>query len=141
VIELAKAALDIGIIVNNLAMQSKFYGETLGLPKLGEISLGSTSLHIFAFGDSYLKLYEFPGAAADLEAKPLGAERGLAYLTLTVRDLDHAVSMLLRADVELLTPPAVFESKVEGGSLAHIRARYAIFSDPEGNRIELLELL
>ena len=140
-IELAKAALDIGIIVNNLAMQSKFYGETLGLPKVGEISLGSSSLHIFAFGDSYLKLYEFPSAVANLEAKPVGAERGLAYLTLTVRDLDNTVSMLSRADVEPLTPPAVFESKVEGGSLAHIRARHAMFSDPEGNRIELLELL
>lgn len=141
-LKFAKQGADIGIVVSNVATQTRFYGETLGLQQFGKIRLPNGTLHIYSCGDSLLKLYAISGAAIDLVRGEFGSRIGLAYITINLTNIDEAFDDVVRAGVTVVTPLSELDTGIEVGVPgASIRVRYAMLADPEGNRVELLQRL
>ncbi len=137
---LSKRGVDVGIVIANVAAQKTFYGDVLGLPFVREVPLPNGAVHIFACGESLLKLYALKGANADQGLGEFGSRLGLGYVTLPLSNIEEVVEGCERAGVKFLTPLSDFESGTRG-SLGAVKARFAMIADPEGNRIELFQRL
>ena len=128
--ESQKAAIDIGIITNNLQPMLNFYGEQLGLSVESVIDMpGGGVMHRFQAGDSIVKVIE-TDPKPDLEAAPGGIRgaTGYRYWTLHVNDLEGMVASLEAVGAKIVMP------------VKEIRAgiTIAIVADPDGNWVELL---
>ncbi|MBK51186.1 MAG: extradiol dioxygenase [Gammaproteobacteria bacterium] len=125
-----KAAIDIGIITNNLQPMLNFYGEQLGLSVESVIDMpGGGVMHRFQAGDSIVKVIE-TDPKPDLEAAPGGIRgaTGYRYWTMHVNDLEGMVASLEAVGAKIVMP------------VKEIRAgiTIAIVADPDGNWVELL---
>lgn len=139
-LKVAKPGVDVGIVVKDIAAQTRFYSGTLGLPKSGEVPLPNGTLHIFACGNSLLKLYEIVGANAARPAGEFGAQVGLTYITLDVQNIDELMDAVKRDGATVLTPVSEFDAGVSlPEPVGRVKARYAMLADAEGNRVELLQ--
>lgn len=139
-LRIAKAGVDIGIVVGDVAAQKRFYGDLLGLADMGEVPLPNGTLHIYACGSSLLKLYAIAGAGGDQTRGEFGSRKGLAYITLNVENIEEVLSVLERGGANVLTPLSEFDAGVDlPEPVGRVRARYAMIADPEGNRVELLQ--
>jgi catechol 2,3-dioxygenase-like lactoylglutathione lyase family enzyme len=136
---LAKQAADIGIVVADLAAQRHFYGDMLGLPYAGLLRLPGGELHVYLCGESLLKLYRM-GDGAPADAAAFGARAGLAYVTLTLTDVDGAFADLKAKGATVLSEPGDFDGGVElAPPIGRMKARFALIADADGNMIELFE--
>jgi len=129
-VESQKAAIDIGIITNNLQPMLNFYGEQLGLSVESVIDMpGGGVMHRFQAGDSIVKVIE-TDPKPDLEAAPGGIRgaTGYRYWTMHVNDLEGMVASLEAVGAKIVMP------------VKEIRAgiTIAIVADPDGNWVELL---
>lgn len=127
---LQKAAIDIGIITNNLDAMLKFYRDDLGLAEEAVIDMpGGGVMHRLKAGDSVVKVIETeprPGAQA-----PPGGIRGATgyrYWTLHVSDLEQEVEKLQAAGHDIVLGP----KEVRPG------VTIVMVADPDGNWVELL---
>ena len=128
--ESQKAAIDIGIITNNLQPMLNFYGGQLGLSVESVIDMpGGGVMHRFQAGDSIVKVIE-TDPKPDLEAAPGGIRgaTGYRYWTMHVNDLEGMVASLEAVGAKIVMP------------VKEIRAgiTIAIVADPDGNWVELL---
>ncbi len=128
--ESQKAAIDIGIITNNLQPMLNFYGKQLGLSVESVIDMpGGGVMHRFQAGDSIVKVIE-TDPKPDLEAAPGGIRgaTGYRYWTMHVNDLEGMVASLEAVGAKIVMP------------VKEIRAgiTIAIVADPDGNWVELL---
>jgi predicted enzyme related to lactoylglutathione lyase len=140
VLKIAKAGVDIGIVVEDIAAQKRFYGELLGLAHMGDVPLPNGTLHIYACGSSLLKLYAIPGARSPSASGEFGSQKGLAYITLNVENIEDVLAVLEKGGANILTPLSEFDAGVTlSEPVGRVRARYAMIADPEGNRVELLQ--
>jgi catechol 2,3-dioxygenase-like lactoylglutathione lyase family enzyme len=140
-IEKAKEALDVGIVVGNLDAQRRFYGEILGLPYVGALPVPGGEVHIYTFGETLLKLYAMNGVE-QLPVPPFGSRPGLAYITMTITKLEATFELLKDKGATVIAPPGIFD----GGAtlpppVGRMHARYALIGDADGNMIELFEYL
>tara|TARA_B100000575_G_scaffold270219_1_gene250536 strand:+ start:1170 stop:1574 length:405 start_codon:yes stop_codon:yes gene_type:complete len=129
-VESQKAAIDIGIITNNLQPMLNFYGEQLGLSVESVIDMpGGGVMHRFQAGDSIVKVIE-TDPKPDLEAAPGGIRgaTGYRYWTMHVNNLEGMVASLEAVGAKIVVP------------VKEIRAgiTIAIVADPDGNWVELL---
>jgi catechol 2,3-dioxygenase-like lactoylglutathione lyase family enzyme len=138
-VKLAKQAADIGIVVADLAAQRRFYGEMLELPYAGVLPLPGGEVHVYLCGDSLLKLYCL-GEGALSDGVPFGSRAGLAYLTLTLDDVDSTFAGLKAKGAAILGEPGDFDGGVElAPPVGRMKARFALVADADGNMIELFE--
>jgi catechol 2,3-dioxygenase-like lactoylglutathione lyase family enzyme len=129
--QLAKSAVDIGVLVRDIDACLHFYCEQLGLPKVGELQFPDGRVqHRIAIGDSLLKLMQFPDGQAP-PAAPSGrmAQSGIRYITVAVQDLQGVVEQLQAQGLTFVVPPRPSPSG----------ATIAMIEDPEGNTVELLQ--
>ena len=57
-VAIAKSAIDLGIVMRDAGAMTRFYGETLGLPKEGEIEMpGGVVMHRYQCGETVIKLW------------------------------------------------------------------------------------
>lgn len=130
-IELQKAALDIGIITRDAPPMVAFYHEVLGLPLEGVIPMpsGGTMYRLKA-GQSLIKIVQLDKAPAQ-SAAPGGipAATGCRYWTLYVSDLAAAVALCEQAGRRIAVPAKTIRPGVS----------IAMVEDPDGNWVELLE--
>ncbi len=69
-IDLARNDLDVGIVTHSTEAMLEFYGEILGLPSLGTVTLPRRGLiHKFLVGTNVVKLFE-PLAAVRATSDP-----------------------------------------------------------------------
>jgi catechol 2,3-dioxygenase-like lactoylglutathione lyase family enzyme len=129
--QLAKSAVDIGVLVRDIYACLRFYCEQLGLPKVGELQFPDGRLqHRIAIGDSLLKLMQFPDGQAPPAAPPgRMAQSGIRYITVAVQDLQGVVEHLQAQGLTFVVPPRPSPSG----------AIIAMIEDPEGNTVELLQ--
>lgn len=130
-IDVQKAAIDIGIVTNNIEMMMTFYGETLGLELEGTIPMpGGGQMNRFKVGDSIIKVIETDPKPA-VEAAPGGIRgaTGYRYWTITVGNLKDCVD---RAEAAGSTVVVAAKEVRPGITIA-------IIADPDGNWVELLE--
>lgn len=127
---LQKAAIDIGIITNNLDAMLKFYREDLGLAEEAVIDMpGGGVMHRLKAGDSIVKVIETQ-PRPEVQAAPGGIRgaTGYRYWTLHVRNLEQEVEKLRAARHEIVLGP----KEVRPG------VTIVMVADPDGNWVELL---
>ena len=126
---LNKDAIEIGIL-SATQRSLTFYRDVLGLPYLGDLEFPGTHMWRFGAGTSVVKLLESDPAPA--AANPPGdvTAVGFRYLSLFVSNLDELVDECAAFGSTIAIPVTAFGDAV----------RFAMVEDPDGNRIELLDL-
>jgi lactoylglutathione lyase len=119
----------VAIKVTDLDRSLDFYVNRLGFPEMMRLNNedGSTWLvYLRITDDQYLEI--FPGA--ETERAPGWNANGMNHMCLAVEDIDAVVQRIEDAGIALLLP---LKLAVDGN-------RQAWIEDPDGNRIELMEM-
>lgn len=119
----------VAIKVTDLDRSLDFYINRLGFPEMLRLNKddGSTWLvYLRITDDQYLEV--FPGAEND--RAPGWDANGMNHMCLAVEDIDAVVKRIEAAGISLLLP---LKLAVDGN-------RQAWLEDPDGNRIELMEM-
>lgn len=119
----------VAIKVTDLDRSLDFYINKLGFPEMLRLHKddGSTWLvYLRITDDQYLEV--FPGAEND--RAPGWDANGMNHMCLAVEDIDAVVERIGAAGISLLLP---LKLAVDGN-------RQAWIEDPDGNRIELMEM-
>ena len=119
----------VAIKVTDLDRSLDFYINKLGFPEMLRLNKddGSTWLvYLRITDDQYLEV--FPGAEND--RAPGWDANGMNHMCLAVEDIDAVVKRIEAAGISLLLP---LKLAVDGN-------RQAWLEDPDGNRIELMEM-
>jgi glyoxylase I family protein len=127
VAKISNPAVEVGIVVRDAPRALAFYRDTLGLPYLGDLEFPGTHMWRFQAGGSVVKLLEQDPPAAEAGQTPTA---GYSYLSLFVANLDELVAEVAAAGGTVAIPVTEFRPG----------ARFAFVQDPEGNRIELLDV-
>jgi len=127
VAKINNSAIEVGIVVRDAERSLAFYRDTLGLEYLGDLVFPGAHMWRFQAGGSVVKLLE-----QDPPAEPAGAtpSAGLSYVSLFVSNLEELVEEVSAAGCTISIPVTEFQPG----------ARFAFVEDPEGNRIELLDV-
>lgn len=125
--KISNDAIEIGIVVRDSDKSLSFYRDVLGLEYLGDLVFPGNHMWRFKAGGSVVKLLEQDPPAAPAPADPTA---GFSYLSLFVSNLDELVDEVAAAGCEIAIPVTEFQPG----------ARFAFVRDPEGNRIELLDV-
>jgi glyoxylase I family protein len=132
-VELARTALDLGIVIRDSRRSLAFYRDLLGLTHEGDMPMpvgGGGTMHRLRCGDSLVKLVKFDAVPED--AAPRGgidAYTGLRYVTLHVSNLDAIVAECRENRVKVMVPV----TEVRPG------VRIAIVLDPDANLVEFVQ--
>ncbi|MEQ8858068.1 MAG: VOC family protein [Pseudomonadales bacterium] len=132
-VQLAKKAIDLGIVTNDGAAAIKFYRDTLGFRQEPDtpFPMGGT-MHRLWCGDSLIKIV-VPDAAP--EARPAGGgiagATGYRYWTISVENLESLVEDCRSGGYRVRVEPREVRSGVT----------IAIVEDPDGNWVEFLQTL
>jgi predicted enzyme related to lactoylglutathione lyase len=119
-------AIEVGIVVRDAEGMLAFYRDTLGLEYLGDLEFPGTHMWRFQAGGSVVKLL-----AQDPPAAPAGdPTAGFSYLSLFVSNIDEIVDEVAAAGGSVAIPVTQFRPG----------ARFAMAQDPEGNRLEFLDV-
>ena len=128
---LPRPRLYVGLVTADPDRLCAFYGQVLGLPEAEPLAPpGVGRMRRFIQGDSTLKILEPFDPPAPLAPAPFTAATGIRYLTLTVDDLDAALSRCAEAGAPLRIAPVDVRPGV----------RAAIVEDPDGNAVELMQV-
>ena len=130
-VAIAKSAIDLGIVMRDAGAMTRFYGETLGLPKGGEIEMpGGVVMHRYQCGETVIKLLA-PASTPEASNPPggLGGGTGIRYLTISVSNLDEAEAACKAAGSNIV----ISAREIRPG------VRICMMEDPDGNWVELLQ--
>jgi predicted enzyme related to lactoylglutathione lyase len=119
---------EIGIVVRDLDVMSRFYQEAVGLPHVVDLPLEGHLMRRLACGDGIVKLLQ-PEAVPERSNPPGGVTggTGLRYLTVKVHDIEDAFARCEAAGASVAFPLQEWEGRV----------MFTILEDPEGNWLEL----
>jgi catechol 2,3-dioxygenase-like lactoylglutathione lyase family enzyme len=124
----AKDAIDLGMIVGDIQASLHFYQTLLGLTKTEERQASTGTMHRMRFGNSDVKLID-PTTRAG--AGPIGIDQqlGFRYLTFVVTNLDAICQRLEAENVEFTRR----KTEIAPGTTI------AMVKDPDGNIVEFVE--
>ena len=128
--KLAKPALDVGVVTNDIDRALAFYQGVLGFVKDSDFVFpGVGKLHRLRVGESFFKLLA-PEKATP--ARPPGGgitgASGLRYVTFQLTNLDETVEACREAGGRVTVEPRLLRPGV----------RMAMLEDPDGNIVEIL---
>lgn len=132
-VQLAKSAVDLGIVISDSERSLAFYCGLLGLDHVADMPMpvgGTGTMHRVQCGDSLLKLvcYETrPPAAA---GGGIQGALGYRYLTLLVSNLDEMMQECADAGVTVAVPITDLRPGV----------RIGMVEDPDGHWVEFVEM-
>jgi catechol 2,3-dioxygenase-like lactoylglutathione lyase family enzyme len=127
---ISNAPIEFGVVVSDRDRSVAFYGDVLGLPYLGEIVFPLGRLWRFAIGSAVVKLIGYNDPIEALS--PPGHLRavGYRYLTVQVANIDELVAECARAGCPVPMPVTEAAPGVT----------FAFVEDPDGNRVELVQV-
>jgi catechol 2,3-dioxygenase-like lactoylglutathione lyase family enzyme len=132
-VQLAKSAVDLGIVIRDSERSLAFYCGLLGLEHVADIPMpigGAGTMHRVQCGDSLLKLVRFDTTPPSAAGTGISGALGFRYLTLIVANLDEIVERLTAAAVPVVVPVTVVREGV----------RIVMVEDPDGNWVEFVEM-
>ena len=127
--QLSSDAIEIGVVVRDPDRCLEFYRDVLGLAYIGDLEFPGARMWRFQAGTSVVKLLRFDEEPA---LSPPGevTATGYRYLSLFVSNIDDLVAECARFGASVPIPVTEFRPGF----------RFAFVEDPEGNRIELLDV-
>jgi catechol 2,3-dioxygenase-like lactoylglutathione lyase family enzyme len=130
-VQLAKSAVDLGIVISDSERSLAFYRDLLGLEHVADTPMpvaGGGTMHRINCGDTLLKLVKLDENPAGDGSGGLGAATGFRYLTLIVANLDEIMAQCEEAGVTVVVP------------ITEVRAGVTIgmVEDPDGNIVEFV---
>lgn len=146
--EFQKPVIDIGVVVSDLEVSSRFYQQAIGFQNTSDFEVsadfgkdtGLTDGHglaikVFKLADgenaTSLKLMQLEGVdSAKVNHQFIHSSLGYSYLTIYVENIDTAMERLQKAEVDPVSKEPV---AIEGTNLF-----LTLVSDPDGNLIELI---
>ena len=136
-LKMTKGSIDLGIVVKDLAVAEKFYGDTLGLPAVRDVEIsadaakksgcasGPFRFKAFQAGDVQLKIVQAESGPPSGTGK-VDAATGIRYLTFSVESVEEAYGALKAAGVPM-----------QGEVTEVVPGRFiCFFTDPDGNMLE-----
>ncbi len=123
-----KNSLDVGVIVSDLPKCVEFYQDILGLKYVETVSLWYGRMVRMKFGESEFKIIK-PDEEPAPSAKGLYNTTGYRLVTFRVKGIEEACNFLAEKGVEFIIP---LKESMPG-------IKIAMFNDPEGNIVELVE--
>lgn len=131
-LQITKESIDLGIVTKNAAPMVKFYEDTLGLAREGEMDMpGGGKMTRLKCGSTVVKIV-VQGREPRAEAAPggLAGATGYRYFTITISNLDEAVAACADAGYKVAVPVTEIRPGV----------KIAMIEDPDGNWVELLQM-
>jgi glyoxylase I family protein len=130
-IQIKKNSIDIGIVAKDIKAMLAFYGDVIGLELEAVLDMpGGGVMNRFKVGDSVIKVVELdPPALADAAPGGIRGASGYRYWTITVGNLEQCVQRAADSGSEIVVAAKVIRPGVT----------IAIFTDPDGNWVELLQ--
>ena len=130
VIELSKAALDVGIVTTNFEAMMAFYVDGLGFtPTEASSHPGAGTVQRLDLGHSILRLLAVETTPPNRSPDGLRDSTGIRFLSINVVDIDQAHAACVASGVNVVGPP----SELRPGVFT-VRSQ-----DPDGNWIEFLQ--
>ena len=131
-VQLAKQAIDLGIITTNGEAMLAFYRDVLGFRYLREMPMpgGAGVMHQMLCGDSMIKVIVAPSVPAPAAPGGIGGGAGYRYWTMTVTNIEEMVKACSDAGHKIAMPVRDLRPGV----------RIAMVEDPDGNWVEFLAL-
>lgn len=132
-VQLAKSAVDLGIVIRESERSLAFYCGLLGLEHVADIPMpigGNGTMHRVQCGDSLLKLVCFENTPEPAAGTGISGALGYRYLTLIVSNLDEIMAACVDAGVPVAVPLTVVRPGV----------RIGMVEDPDGNWVEFVEM-
>jgi catechol 2,3-dioxygenase-like lactoylglutathione lyase family enzyme len=131
-VQLAKSAIDLGIVITDSERSLAFYRDLLGFEHVADTPMplgGGGTMHRLNCGDTLVKLVKFdknpgPGAGGGI-----AGATGLRYFTMIVSNLAEIMSQCEEAGVKV----AVSMREARPG------VTIGIVEDPDGNWVEFVE--
>jgi catechol 2,3-dioxygenase-like lactoylglutathione lyase family enzyme len=132
-VNVAKDAIDLGIVTTNGEAMLAFYRDVLGFKHEGDIAMehvGIKVMHRLWFGNSLIKLV-VPVKPPPASAAPGGipGATGYRYWTMTIHNLDEVMSAVQAAGQKIVRP----RTKVRPGVVI------GMVEDPDGNWVEFIQ--
>ena len=133
VVQLAKSAIDLGIVISDSERSLAFYRDLLGFEHVADTPMpiaGGGTMHRIMCGDTLLKLVKLNKDPDGDGRGGIGASTGLRYFTMIVSNLAEIVAKCDAAGV----PQAVPVTEVRPG------VTIAMVEDPDGNWVEFVQM-
>jgi predicted enzyme related to lactoylglutathione lyase len=132
-VNVAKDAIDLGIVTTNGEAMLAFYRDVLGFKHEGDIAMehvGIKVMHRLWFGKSLIKLV-VPVKDSGVRAAPGGIHGGTGYRywTMTIHNLDEVLSAVEAAGQKIVRP----RTEVRPGVVI------GMVEDPDGNWLEFIQ--
>ena len=129
-VQLAKQAIDLGIVTRNGPEMLAFYRDLLGFRHEADTPFGPTGImHRLWCGDSLIKIcVPDPAPAKSPEPGMIGQASGYRYWTMIVDNLEDIVDECVRAGRDVVVPIKEIRKAVW----------IAIVADPDGNLVEFV---
>ena len=131
-VQLAKSAIDLGIVITDSEKSLAFYCGFLGLEHVADTPMpigGGGTMHRVQCGDTLLKLVNLNNTPPPSPGGGIPGALGYRYLTLIVSNLAEIAGACAEADVKVVVP------------LTEVRpgVRILMVEDPDGNWVEFVE--
>ena len=131
--QLAKQAIDLGIVTTNGEAMLGFYRDILGLRYVQATPMSGGQpgvMHRMMCGETLVKLVVLAEVPAKAPPGGIRGGSGYRYWTITVNNLTEVVAACAAAGVKV----PMTEREIRPG------VRIAMLEDPDGNWVELLSL-
>jgi glyoxylase I family protein len=132
-VQLAKPAVDLGIVISESEPSLAFYCGLLGLEHVADIPMpvgGGGTMHRVQCGDTLLKLVRFDTTPPPAVGGGMAGALGYRYLTMIVSNLDEIMQELADSGVPVAVPVTDLRPGV----------RIGMVEDPDGNWVEFVEM-
>lgn len=131
-VQLAKSAVDLGIVISDSERSLAFYCGLLGLEHVADTPMpvgGPGTMHRVQCGDTLLKLVRFEETPRPAAPGGVVGAQGYRYLTLIVSNLDQIMRECVGTGVVVTVPVTEIRPGV----------RIGMVEDPDGNWVEFVE--
>ncbi len=131
-VNLAKSAIDLGIVIADSDRSLAFYRDLLGFEHVADTPMpiaGGGTMHRLNCGDTLIKLVALKNTPAETSTGGIPARLGMRYFTMIVSNLEEIVEACTAADVPIAVP------------ITEVRAgvTIAMVEDPDGNWVEFVQ--